>query len=107
MFKLCIHSKRKENDNFLLNFYVVRGLLFFPLYFDSLNACLPQAPLMFHIVCAHFNLHIYLYIYGGRGGEGGIGYQRCPSQKEEKNELCGSPQLSNMSHNIHSKDCYE
>jgi hypothetical protein len=29
-------------------------------------------------------------------------------QKEEKKKgLCGSPQLSNTSHNIHTKDCYE
>jgi hypothetical protein len=91
MFKLCIHSKRKENDDFLLNCYVVLGLLFFPLYFDSLNAWLPQAPLMFHIVCAHFNLHIYLYIYGGWGGEGGDRLSKMPITKGGKKRTLWVP----------------
>ncbi len=44
-----LEKKRKENNNFLLNF-ICAWASFCALYFDS-----PQASLMFHIVCAHFN----------------------------------------------------
>ncbi len=95
---------------------------FFSLNFDSLNACLPQAPLIFHIVCAHFILHIYIYIYkdklleGSWVGKGHFGMWRVKgvllskmpiTKGGKKKNFVGPHKLSNRSHNKHTQDCYE